>query len=260
MKDITKLTKQQTKVLGLIYTFRFVTAPLLADVLRIRRYSIYEVLETLVAKDQLVKVYDSSWKIDRKPALYYLSKQGATTVRKLLDLPPQAINSIYQDHRASQDFITECLNTIACYSALSRKLPDGTIIRTRTELNQYSHLLPKHPPQLYIHTPDNQEAFILILPTKLPYFVNKRREEYITHSEDEGWEGSYPTVAFILKDPKTRYGFLYNTKQALENLGIDEDCEGEITILTTDIETLKTNKSNIWSDPWQPKQWRKLLH
>ena len=46
-----KLTGQQQRVLKLLFKFRFVSAGLLADVMGIRRVSVYEVLEQLVSKE-----------------------------------------------------------------------------------------------------------------------------------------------------------------------------------------------------------------
>ena len=50
-----KLTGQQQRVLKLLFKFRFVSAWLLADVMGIRRASVYEVLEQLVAKELVTK-------------------------------------------------------------------------------------------------------------------------------------------------------------------------------------------------------------
>ena len=53
-----KLTGQQQRVLKLLFKFRFVTTWLLADVMGIRRSSVYEVIEYLVAKGLVIKVYE----------------------------------------------------------------------------------------------------------------------------------------------------------------------------------------------------------
>lgn len=248
MAEAVRLTKQQERVLKFVYKFRFVTKPLLAQVLEIRKDSTYEALEKLVKLELLVKVYEQAWRIDRKPAYYCLSKTGVTTVRKLLDIKESHINSLYRDHEASTLFINESLATLACYAPLKAALPAGTIIRSKTEINRFK-IFPKHRPDLFIQTPDSKEAFIIIVPDKLPYFVNKRLDEYIEHSEEEGWEGSYPTIAFVVRDNKSKMGFLFKTNKKLEGMGMDEK---ELSILATGIDQLMSSKSKVWGSAFHP--------
>ena len=77
-----KLTGQQQRILKLLFKFRFVSAGLLAMVMGIRREGVYQVLEQLVSKGLVTKVYKEQWRIDRKPAYYYLNKSGVTITRK----------------------------------------------------------------------------------------------------------------------------------------------------------------------------------
>lgn len=248
MTETIKLTKQKQRILLLIYKFRFVTKPLLAEILKIRHDSTYEALESLVKSELIVKVYEQSWRIDRRPAHYYLSKKGVTAVRKLLDVKEGAINSLYKDENASKDFISECLTTLACYIPLKQQFPDADI-RSRTELNRFK-IFPKHRPDLYIKTPEGNEAFIIIMPGKLPYFVNNRLDEYISHSEEEGWRGgTYPTIAFVLQDNSRKAGFLFKTNKKLEGMGMDES---ELTILATSLESLQSGKPNVWGNAFKP--------
>ena len=65
-----KLSGQQQRILKLLFKFRFVSAGLLADVMGIRREGVYQVLEQLVSKGLVTKVYKEEWRIDRKPAYY----------------------------------------------------------------------------------------------------------------------------------------------------------------------------------------------
>lgn len=257
MAKTIRLTKQQQRLLKLVYKFRFITAPLLAQLLKIRHDSAYEALSTLLKQDLLVRVYKESWRIDRRPAYYYLSKKGVTTIRKLLDIESSAVNTIYQDHRATQEFIQECLTTLACFIHIKQHLPAETIIRTKTEINRFD-IFPKQRPDLYIKTPDNKEAFVIIAPDKLPYFVNKRVEEYIEHSEEEGWRGQYPTIAVIVKDNRSKLGFLYKTKQKLEDMGIDED-DHELMIIATSMDNLVDDKAKVWSSAFSPTRFSELL-
>lgn len=255
MAEKKQLTKQQQRLLTLVYKFRFITTPLLAKLLSIRKDTAYESLQTLHELELLNRVYEQSWRIDRKPAYYYLSKQGVTTVKKLLELQDRAVNSLYNDHKASQEFIQECFNNLECYISIKQKLPDNTVIRTKTEINRFT-VFPKQRPELYVKTQDGHEAFIIIVPDKLPYFVNKRRDEYIEHSEEDGWNGAYPTMAFVFKDSRSKLGFLYKAQKKLEELGYEEN---EISIIATDIQQLVNGEKPGWASVFNPTKYVSLF-
>lgn len=255
MADSIKLSKQQQRILLLVYKFRFVTTILLSKLLEIHRYSVYEVLEKLVEKKLLIKVHKNSWRIDRRPAYYYLSKTGVTNVRRLLEVEDNAVNTLYNDARATPGFIQECLTVLACYISIKQQMPQETTIRTKTEINRFK-IFPKQRPELYIKTPGGKEAFILIVPDKLPYFVNKRRDEYIDHSEEEGWKGRYPAMAFVLKDNSSKLGFLYKAQKKLEEMGYDED---ELVILATDTTSLIDGAKPGWSSALSPTRYTDLI-
>lgn len=248
MAETIKLTRHQQRILILVYKFRFVTAPLLAKLLSRHRNSVFEILESFLEKGLMEKVFEESWRIDRKPAYYYLSNKGVTAVRKLLELEEKAVNPLYKDGKASKDFMNECLTTLTCYISLKQQLPDADI-RTKTELNRFK-IFPKNRPDLYIKTADGREAFVLILPDQLPYFVNNRRDEYIEHSEEEGWRGGkYPNIAFVLHDNSRKAGFLFNTQKKLEGMGMDES---ELSVMATGIEALLGDKPNVWGNAFNP--------
>jgi predicted ArsR family transcriptional regulator len=92
-----KLTGQQQRILKLLFKFRFVSAGLLAMVMGIRREGVYQVLEQLVSKKLVAKVYKTEYRIDRKPAYYYLNKSGVTTVRKLMDVKESVVHALYKN-------------------------------------------------------------------------------------------------------------------------------------------------------------------
>ena len=117
-------------------------------------------------------------------------------------------------------------------------------------------MFPKQRPELYVKTPDGNEAFINIVPDKLPYFVNKRRDEYIEHSEEDGWSGAYPTMAFVFKDSRSKLGFLYKAQKKLEELGYEEN---EISIIATDIKQLVNGEKPGWASVFNPTKYISLF-
>src|SRR5690348_2914351 len=118
-----KLTGQQQRVLKLLFKFRFVSAGLLADVMGIRRVSVYEVLEQLVSKDLVTKVYEPKFRIDRKPAYYYLNKNGVTSVRKLMDAKESVVHALYKNGEMTDDFVNHSMKLMQCYMAIIKRLP-----------------------------------------------------------------------------------------------------------------------------------------
>lgn len=250
-----KLTGQQQRVLQLLFKFRFVSAGLLADVMGIRKPSVYEVLEQLVSKELVTKVYKSSFRIDRKPAYYYLNKSGVTAVRKVMGAKESVVHTLYKNADMADDFIDHSLKLAQCYVSIKEHLPEGSDVFTKTEINRFSQF-PKTRPDMYIRTSDGNEAMIVIVDDKPLYIVRKRLDEILEHSEDEGWDGNYPHICFILRNPSDTYSFLYTTDKKLEGMGIEED---ELTVLATPISAFDQPSATPWSTPYKPKEQRQLF-
>jgi DNA-binding PadR family transcriptional regulator len=245
-----KLTSQQQRVLKLLFKFRFISAQLLAQVMGISRPGIYQSLELLVEKGAVSKVYEKEFRINRKPAYYYLNKQGVTVVRRLMNVKESAVHTLYKNDIATPEFIEHCLVTAYCYVTICRYFPADTNIFTRSEINRFKQF-PKNRPDLYIRMPDGSEAIIVIMDDKPLYIIRKRLDEIIKHSEDEGWEdGDYPRICFILKHGSDKNSFLFTTRKKLEAMGMDED---EIHVLVTDLKALKGDSERVWLNVFNPK-------
>lgn len=246
-----KLTVQQQRVLKLLFKFRFVSAQLLGLVMGIRRVSVYEVLEKLVSKGLVTKVYKNEYRIHGKPAYYYLNKTGVTTVRKLMDANESVVHALYKNEEATEEFIEHCLKLTGLYTSIMPSLPDNSDIFTKTEINRFKQF-PKNRPDLYIRISDGHEAIVVLVDEKPPYIIRKRLEEIITHSEDEGWDGDYPRICFVLKDGNAKNSFLYTTRKKLESMGFDEE---EIYILATSLKAIKEEPRVMWSNALNPKKY-----
>ena len=244
-----KLTAQQQRVLMLLFKFRFVSAGLLADVMGIKKASTYEVLEVLTNRGLLAKVYEPAFRIDRKPAYYYLNKHGVTTVRKVLDVKESVVHALYKNDEMTDDFIDHCMKTLQCYVAIRHYLPQDSDIFSKTEINRFRQF-PKNRPDLYIRTPDGNEAIVVLVDDKPQYIVRKRFDEIVTHSEEEGWDGDYPCICFVLRDDRAKYEFLYTSYKKLESIGMDE---GELLILASALTAFDKPGAHIWYSPFSPK-------
>ena len=206
-------------------------------------------LETLVSKGLVDKVYEKDFRYAKKPAYYFLNKTGVTTVRKIMDVKESVVHPLYKNDTASDEFIQQCLTAAACYIAIRRALPDGSDIFTKAEINRF-HQFPKNRPNLYVRTPDGHEAIIVIVDDKPPYIIRKRLDEVITHSEDEGWTSDdYPHICFVLKDTNAKNSFLYSTNKKLDGMGMDEN---ELHILAVSLKQLLSNSPYVWSNAFRP--------
>jgi predicted transcriptional regulator len=249
-KTDQRLTNQQVRILKLLFKFRFLTTPTLSDIMKVQRPSAYEALEQLVQKELLTKVYKPEYRIDRRPAYYYLNKAGVTTVRKVLDVKESVVHALYKNDEMTDEFIQHSIKLAQCYSAITRFLPESTDIFSKTEINRFGQF-PKNRPDMYIRTPDGREVIVVIADDKPLYIVRKRLEEILTHSEDEGWEGDYPTVCFVLKDNSAKNSFLYTTFKKLDAMGMDVD---NFNVLATTLTSFSADDSQIWSSVYSPKQ------
>jgi|SRR5581483_8479446 len=255
-EEEVKLSSQQQRVLKLLFKFRFISAQLLAQVMGISRPGVYQALESLVEKELVTKVYKDEFRIDRKPAYYYLNKQGVTLVRKLMNVKESVIHTLYKNDIATPEFIEHCLVTASCYAILARSLPADTELFTKSEINRFSEF-PKNRPDLYIRTADGHEAIILIVDDRPLYIARKRLDEIITHSEDEGWEdGDYPHIGFILRSGNDKNSFLYTTRKKLEAMGMDKN---EIYVLASHLKAFKGDSDRIWSNAFSPKSFVRLF-
>ncbi len=254
-KKEVKLTVQQQRVLKLLFKFRYVSAQLLGQVMGIRRVSAYEVLEKLISNGLATKVYKNEYRIYGRPAYYYLNKTGVTTVRKLMDVKESAVHALYKNEEVTEEFIEHCLKLTQLYASIMPSLPENSDIFTKTEINRFKQF-PKNRPDLYIRTPDGHEAIVVLVDEKPPYIIRKRLDEIITHSENEGWDGDYPRICFILRDGNAKNSFLYTTGKKLESMGFDD---GEIYILATSLKAIGGESQSIWSNALNPKSYISLF-
>jgi hypothetical protein len=250
-KDDVKIPASQQRVVKLLFKFRFISSKSLAQIMSINQRSAHEFLEQLIRLDLVTKVYDKTFRFERKPAYYYLSKKGVTTVRKIINMSEPAVHALYKNDSASEEFIEHCLTLASIYPVLIELLPVDTDVFTKTEISRFSQF-PRNRPDLYIRTSNNQEAMVVLASDLPPYIMRKRLEEILTHFDKDSWEGDYPRICFILKNEAAKQRFLYTARRKLEHMGYDEE---EIVLLAAPIE----KEGLVWSSVWSPKHLMNLF-
>jgi|GEM_PF-6815519 hypothetical protein len=204
------VTKKQAHLLKLIYTFRFVTIPLINSYLDTKDHTyLFNTLRKLVDLNLVVRKYNSSYKIKQKAAIYYLSKDGIKLIKKLYsDTNDRVCHLYYNNNYLSYNAINQNLNTMATASAVERKYPNQFNILTKYELyNCRDYLpddMPKNQQDLFVIDKETSEKYLIF------YMVNntiidirKRLQEYIDHYTNSGWcDQNYPNLVFITRSKK----------------------------------------------------------
>jgi hypothetical protein len=196
------VTKKQLTVLKQLYRFRFGTSDLLARALDLKdgRY-IHMRLDALVKQEYIGKNYDSSYKLEGKPATYYLLpkafaalKQYARTDGKEVSL--KTLRNAYKDKEASARFIAKKLAIFTIYDKLKASYGDSLGFWTKEQLNfdKYDYF-PESKPDAYLTItpkgprPRKRCFFLNYLDDETPFFVHVRRlQKYVDYVEAEEWE------------------------------------------------------------------------
>jgi DNA-binding MarR family transcriptional regulator len=241
-----KLNHKQLNVLLLLYKFRFTTAPQLTEYLGLKSNSIIRNLRVLLDQELIGWKYDLSYKIDRKPAVYYLEKKGLAILKENPSIDKKVLHSYYKNKDLDEEFIQHSIDVLAVCNALQTSYGATYYLFTKNELGGFADF-PDSKPDVYLrHTDDVTEYFITLAHDIQPFITRKRLTEYIRHSEEEGWSSNtYPTLLYVFKNRAHEERFTEYAKQLLENSGIDED---ELRIATTTIEALLSQPyaKTIW--------------
>ena len=158
-------------------------------------------LDALVKQEYVGKNYDSSYKLEGKPATYYLLpkafaalKQHAKTDGKELSL--KTLRNAYKDKEASERFIAKKLAIFTIYDKLQAAHNESLGFWTKEQLNfdKYGNF-PKPLPDAFIAItpeglrPRDRHFFLNYLDDQTPFFVHVRRlQKYIDYIEGGEWE------------------------------------------------------------------------
>jgi hypothetical protein len=195
-------TSSQLAVLKLLYRFRFGTTDLLARALELKdgRY-IHTRLEALVVQEYIGKNYDSTYKLDGKPATYYLLPKAFKALKQQhkatgKELSLKTLRNAYKDKEASNEFIARKLAVFTIYDKLRATHSASLKLWTKDQLNfdKYDYF-PNPMPDAYLTiTPEGLRPrercfFLNYLDEDTPFFVHVRRlQKYIEYVQAEEWE------------------------------------------------------------------------
>jgi len=202
IRNTKQVTKKQLAVLKQLYRFRFGTSDLLARSLGLKdgRY-IHMRLDALVKQEYIGKNYNSSYKLNGKPAMYYLLPKAFTALKHYAktedkEVSLKTLRNAYKDKEASERFIAKKLAVFTIYDKLRASYGDSLDFWTKEQLNfgKYDYF-PEPKPDAYLTiTPEGPRPrdrcfFLNYLDDETPFFVHVRRlQKYVDYVEAGEWE------------------------------------------------------------------------
>jgi hypothetical protein len=196
-KQARQLTRIQIDILSCIYTFRFGTTELLASSLGKKSgATIHPRLVILERDGYLARRFDASYRLQHKPAAYYLTPYGLRTLRRLKELPglsDTAIKNSYKDATATDQFITHSLNVFMLANQLI-SLDDKLRYFTKREQVGYEYF-PSPPPDGFVSLKLKEDEtpkrfFLELIEPGVPAFAIDRLITRLVTYEEEGGVGS----------------------------------------------------------------------
>ncbi len=204
-KHRKKLNAEQLEVLELLCKFRFGSNDLIAQYFGKKdRSFVFKRLSILLEQELIGKRFDSSYRIQGKPAAYYLTPAGARVLQKQHEPGGDAINikAIYKDKTVKDDFVRQCLDIFAVYNWLRAQYGDKLKFFTKANLNygQFDYF-PQPLPDAYLrlHLGDDKQYFLDFYYDNQPFFVATRKlKKYVDYAESGAWEETGTALPAIL--------------------------------------------------------------
>lgn len=266
-----ELNTGQIKVLELLYKYRFGSVKLLKESMGLKDNSgLYQKLEALVNREYIGKRYDRNFRLDGKPAAYYLLPKGLKKLQALnkdkemtnfILIDYRKIKASYKDRIASTSFIDNQLKVYSACLDLQRLYP-GLSVFTKRELDGFIDHLPSPLPDAFISLKVKEQKkpyrYLLdVIPENLPRFViDKKIETYCEFFEAGSWDltnSPAPAIILLAESGSFERKLQRLVSRKLYSLDSDED----LRYYTSTISALRNankNNKNIWSNVEDPEE------
>jgi hypothetical protein len=256
MKQPTKhnsLNPKQTRILKLLFKFRYITPSLLLQYKEASSLSsLREALKILEDQQYIAKRYLKTYKLQGKGARYFLAIKAIKLMRDEHDMDKTVLHAMYKNKTVSEAFVDHHLDIFAAFMRISANYPKTFSVYTKYELGGL-HYFPAPAPDLYLSRVNALERsssnYLLDIFTDTQFFVIKKRfEQYLEHFESGDWEGDqkteYPTILIACPDARTEQKLQTHIAKLLDSAGIDD-----LKVYTTTTKTLlaPNNSLTIWT-------------
>jgi hypothetical protein len=211
-KHRKKLNAEQLEVLELLYKFRFGSNDLIAQYFGKKdRSFVFKRLSILLEQELIGKRFDSSYRIQGKPAAYFLTPAGARVLQERRKLDEDAINvkATYKDKIVKDDFVRYCLDIFAIYNQFKVQYGDRLKFFTKANLNyERFDYFPQPLPDAYIRLRlggEDKQFFMDIYYDGQPFFAAVRKiKKYTDYAESGEWEETdtdLPKILAVCESP-----------------------------------------------------------
>jgi predicted transcriptional regulator len=253
------LNIKQTRLLTLIYKFRFVSVPLLSQYVGKDKSSVYENLYILVKQGYINKNYDKTYRLRGRPASYYLDPKGIKYLRTNTEtaklVSETALRNMYKNKKMTEEHIDHCLTTMAVAFAINSQTNNSFELFTRYELTDSDFFL-RPLPDLYLtrkkqNKAKENESFdytLDIFDATTPFWVLKKRlRAYQDHCDDAELEGgqAYPYVLLVPHSERREEVLL----ELIENMLQDFEL-----YTTTKDRLLNSTSPKVWRDAFEQEE------
>lgn len=210
------LNNDQLLVLRLLFNFRFGSSDFIASYFN-KPSGKYVQKRLNILEDQgyIARHYDKSYKLQGKPAAYYLLPKAAKLLQKHIKdfITDQSIKNRYKDKVASERFINHSLGIFRTYLQLQAIYGNSLLFFTKSNLNLEKYdFFPKWLPDSYLSlkggakgTGKQHQFFLDLFEETTPFFVLIRRiKNYLSYDQSGEWGGDLPIILMITETTSTQ--------------------------------------------------------
>ncbi len=197
------LNNHQILLLNTLYKFRFATSSLIAESQSAKHTRVISSrLKILVDQKYLGMNFDSSYKIQGKPATYYLKTKAVRYLREQPYVVESNLRSIYHDKNANAAQIHHRLHVFKVYNYFKHAHKGHFKFYSQTETRKMDYLPRQRPDGYLVDTKSDKKYFLDCLEDSMSFWtLRKTIKRYIRYAELEIWQKSqdspHPTVLII---------------------------------------------------------------
>ncbi len=234
------LNQPQLLVLNLLYRFRFMTAAQLAKAFHKNRASdLQKRLKILAEQDYINKRYDKTYRLQGKPAAYYLTPKGFRYLQRINPYLKKwkLKDSLYRNKHLSEAFIIHQIKIADLASYFNNLYGQKLELVTVNELVFYSNI-PHWLPDLLLIIKFREAKgyfFLDLFEDSKPFFVYVRKaRSYLNYAQEieEKYTGktNIPIILMICVNPRRE------RKLRRQILKAQDELFGTVVFATTTLE------------------------
>lgn len=251
-----KLNPAQLEVLELLYKFRFATADLIAQYFgKSSGVFVYKRLKILQDQGYLIKRFDSSYRIQGKPAAYCLSAMGGRVLQEHKQSSDIInIKGLYKNKTISDAFVKHCLDIFAIHNRLKAEHGDALRFFAKSELSSYDYF-PQSAPDAYFRlksTDETKQYFLNLYVASQPFFTLAREvKKYIEYADGGDW-GATDTQLPVMLLVCDSYSLQKRLQKFIAS-ALNDALDDEVKFVLTTKAVLVSGKPAIWQLADEPE-------